>query len=264
MFIGVDTIFAVRLPSFSLVYIIFISSLLPFSRFIFATAPVNTMDPFSMTMLYDFAAKYALQQPIALNIRLARSLPRDLEEFGDLCLRHNVLDLYVWLSFRFPKYFIEQDVCLEQKTFAIKQIEATLQRAQLEGSSHGTAYNRARGRVGGKLPEENEHIRDTFLANLAAVPENLRVIISEKDGGRSGGGGSGGSAGFGGLRRDRDKRGGKHDHHRDQGGRNDHSNRHSGSPHRQLPNHSLHKSVTVTVANSKSDQNNIKNVEIAN
>ena len=65
-------------------------------RFIFSSCPVNIGDTLSMTLLYQFAAKYAMQRPVAVNIRLSMHAPRDLEEFGDLCMRHNILDLYLW------------------------------------------------------------------------------------------------------------------------------------------------------------------------
>ena len=94
--------------------------------FIFANAPVNTRDPLAMAMLYQFAATYAQLRPVALNVRLTRSRPRDLFEFADLCQKHNVLDLYLWLSFRFPKFFVERDLCLEQKAYAVGLIEKSL------------------------------------------------------------------------------------------------------------------------------------------
>lgn len=82
--------------------------------------------------------------------------PRDVLEFADLCSKHNVLDLYLWLSFRFPKvpappsprplphplsptlthshpqYFVERDLCLEQKAYAVGLIEQSLDTSLLQ------------------------------------------------------------------------------------------------------------------------------------
>jgi hypothetical protein len=150
---------------------------------LFSTAPVDIRNVVSMTALYEFAAKYALQQPVALNIRLRRTLPRDLVEFTDLCIRHNVLDLYLWLANRFPKYFIEHDLCLEQKKFAISQIEETLRDPALQReSSHGRSYLRLYENMKDKAPaEEYPHIMQRALENLAQVPEELRCILSPED-----------------------------------------------------------------------------------
>ena len=136
-----------------------------------------------MTALYEFAAKYALKQPVALNIRLSKSLPTDIKTFGDLCIKHNILDLYVWLANRFPKYFIEHDLCLEQKKFAIKQIEITLKKSSLEkGTSHGRTYVKLRDRMSGRLPAEDyPHIQQSVIENLNKIPKEFLCIIAPED-----------------------------------------------------------------------------------
>jgi hypothetical protein len=147
-------------------------------RFLFATAPVSVADNMSMTALYTFAAKYAAQQPVALNVRLTKELPRDLTSFGELCMLHNVIDLYLWLGIRFPKNFIEMDLCLEQKRFATQQIEATLRHGLERGdNSHSRMYLRLRQKISGKQPaHEYPHIRDSFLANIAKVPHDVHFV----------------------------------------------------------------------------------------
>jgi len=151
-------------------------------RFIFANAPVNIRDSFSMNVLYDYAAKFALQRPVALNIRLSRSIPSDLDGFTDLCVRHNILDLYLWLSNRYPKYFIEHDLCLEQKSFAIQQIEATLVSSPLQREySHSENYMRLRSKQGIRPPPENYgQVRTGFLENIKYIPEAMHYIVDKK------------------------------------------------------------------------------------
>lgn len=49
------------------------------------------------------------------------------------------------LSNRFPKYFIERELCLHQKSFAVKMIEDTLMSASFNRKYvHGTDYIRKR------------------------------------------------------------------------------------------------------------------------
>eukprot|EP01038_Epipyxis_sp_PR26KG_P010534 gene10534-14151_t len=100
-------------------------------KFIFANAPVNLTDDFTMNALYRFAATYAQNRPVPLSVKLRTTIPTDLESFILLCSQHHTLDLYIWLSFRFPKYFIAQDYCMEQKEFAVKQIETALSNKRL-------------------------------------------------------------------------------------------------------------------------------------
>ena len=148
-------------------------------RFIFATAPVNLNDNVTMHSLYEFAAKYALSQPVALNIRLSREKPRDLEEFANLCLRHNILDLYVWLAHRFPKYFIEAENCAEQKNFAIKQIEDYLRDASTGTEyTHERSYVRTRSGLKAKIPDvASDDIRNKVIENLSKIrPEDMFIV----------------------------------------------------------------------------------------
>lgn len=175
-----------------------------FCRFLFSNSPVNTRDELSMVALYEFAAKYALKRPVALNIRLSKDLPRNLDEFEDLCVRHNILELYVWLANRFPKYFIELDLCQEQKNFAIKQIETTLLASTLQrDATHEGTYVRNRDRLkrnGLSLPAGDfPHIQRSVKENLSKIPAELMYVVSEAsaDAGRNNRYGHGFGAGRG-------------------------------------------------------------------
>lgn len=108
-----------------------------------------------MTALYNFAATYALKRPVALNVRLQRSHPKDFFEFGELCAKHNILELYLWLSLRFPKYFIEKDLCLEQKDHSMALIEKSL----IDGSMHQVySHSQEYHKIYKSLHDLNAHI----------------------------------------------------------------------------------------------------------
>jgi hypothetical protein len=114
-------------------------------RFIFSSAPVNTKDHMSMNLLYGFTSAYALRRPVAMNIRLSKYKPTDVYSFMDLCSKYNALDLYLWLSYRFPKYFIERDLCLQQREFALNLIEKALFSSNLhQDFSHKSEYVKVR------------------------------------------------------------------------------------------------------------------------
>ena len=114
-------------------------------RFVFSNAPVSTRDMVSMNMLYQFAATYATGRPVALNVRLTHRSPKDVLELGMLLTKHNVLDLYIWLSFRFPKYFVERELALSQKQHAVKNIQLSLDSTLVQAKySHSQDYIKLR------------------------------------------------------------------------------------------------------------------------
>ena len=128
-----------------------------------------------MNQLYQFAATYAMRKPVALNVRMSRHKPRDVIELSDLCLKHNSLDLYLWLSFRFPEFFVEQELCLEQKAFAIMAIEDSLDAHSLQQRfSHSQEYQTVRnsvlnGDALGLPPASYGAVRDTYAKNIQSI-----------------------------------------------------------------------------------------------
>ena len=144
-------------------------------RFTFANAPVSLRDNLSTGILYQFAASYALRRPVALNIRLPRQKPRDILEFSDLCTKHNILDLYLWLSLRYPEYFVEKDLCEEKKAHAIAMIEGSLDLPSLQQKfSHSREYQTVRENMLAGTPDalpplEYGDVRQTMRELLANV-----------------------------------------------------------------------------------------------
>ena len=143
----------------------------------FASAPADIRSPISMTMLYQFAAAYAMRKPVALNVRLSRKKPRDVLELSDLCIKHNTLDLYLWLSIRFPAFFVEQDVCIEQKAFAIDCIQGSLESPHLQHKfSHSNSYQTARikmltGHTLGLPSLSYGAVRESYLKNMESIDD---------------------------------------------------------------------------------------------
>lgn len=141
-----------------------------------------------MTMLYQFAAAYAMRKPVALNVRLSRKKPRDVLELSDLCIKHNTLDLYLWLSIRFPAFFVEQDVCQEQKAFAIECIQGSLESPHLQHKfSHSNTYQTSRKKM---LTGQNlglpslsyGEVRDSYLKNIELIDDaNLYMFPTEAE-----------------------------------------------------------------------------------
>ena len=88
---------------------------------------MNTREDLSVKMIYHYAAQYALKRPVAINIFLPRNAPAVVEELSDVCTKHNIIDVYIWLSLRFPDLFVEREKALEMKQVAIHLIDAALE-----------------------------------------------------------------------------------------------------------------------------------------
>lgn len=134
-----------------------------FNRFTFANAPVNLRDNLSLLNIYIFAAKFAAGRPVALNIRLPANRPSNVQELEDLCLKYNNMELYSWLSLRYPRYFIESELCLKQKVHALEVIEDSLDICLQGDECHNFKWLRQRKNLFGP----SDHID---LANLTLPP----------------------------------------------------------------------------------------------
>lgn len=174
-------------------------------RFTFANAPASARDHLVMPLLYGFATAYAMKKPVALNVRLPTSKPRDFIELADLCAKHNAIDLYLWLSLRFPKYFVERDVALLVKDHAVNLIQSCLDSSTLSQEySHSAKYIKMRNdllkRSDGSPPHEyGKEIRTSTREILKTLHNDNLLVFPHKD--KEGGGGSGGDA----MRKDKSK-----------------------------------------------------------
>ena len=144
-------------------------------RFTFSSAPVSTVDELSMRSLYQFAAAYASGRPVALNVRMAHRQPQNVQDFSDLCFRHNVVDLYLWLSFRYPKYFIERELALSQKNYAVSMIQQSLDRISAVQHSHSDSYAQTRKKLSMTNPSNlPPHAWGNIRENTRIIMEGLK------------------------------------------------------------------------------------------
>ncbi len=147
-------------------------------RFIFSNAPCNTNDLMIMNMLYTFAATYAMGRPVAINIRLPRGQPKSFLDFQELCAKHSILELYSWLSRRFPKFFVERDICIEQQLYGQKLIQETLFSGKMQHEySHSAKYKLKRTNLDLEsiLPPESPYgleLREKMREYLSAIPQS--------------------------------------------------------------------------------------------
>ncbi|XP_051838516.1 ATP-dependent RNA helicase SUPV3L1, mitochondrial isoform X2 [Antechinus flavipes] len=79
-------------------------------RYVFCTAPINKKQPFVCSSLLQFARQYSRNEPLTFSWlrRYARwplQPPKNIKDLVELEAVHDVLDLYLWLSYRFVDMF---------------------------------------------------------------------------------------------------------------------------------------------------------------
>lgn len=69
----------------------------------FCTAPASATDPRLGAALLQFAARYSRGMPVTLGVAVPRRLPANVEELKHLEAAHQVVMLWLWLSYRFDE-----------------------------------------------------------------------------------------------------------------------------------------------------------------
>ncbi|XP_058798461.1 ATP-dependent RNA helicase SUV3 homolog, mitochondrial isoform X2 [Phymastichus coffea] len=98
------------------------------SRYVFCCAPINRKLPFVCTMFLKFARQYIKNEPITFNwlclhVGWPMKLPRTLIDLVHLEAVFDVLDLYLWLSYRFTELFPEANIVKDMQ----KELDAIIQ-----------------------------------------------------------------------------------------------------------------------------------------
>lgn len=80
------------------------------SRYVFCTAPINKKQPFVCTSFLKFARQFSRDEPLTFNwvcrhISWPLATPKNIKDLVHLEAVHDVLDLYLWLSYRFMDMF---------------------------------------------------------------------------------------------------------------------------------------------------------------
>ncbi|KAM8894703.1 ATP-dependent RNA helicase SUPV3L1, mitochondrial [Spinachia spinachia] len=89
------------------------------SRYVFCTAPINKKQPFVCTSFLKFARQFSRDEPltfdwVARHVSWPLSAPKNIKDLVHLEAVHDVLDLYLWLSYRFMDMF--PDTALVRET----------------------------------------------------------------------------------------------------------------------------------------------------
>ncbi|XP_030059010.1 ATP-dependent RNA helicase SUPV3L1, mitochondrial isoform X1 [Microcaecilia unicolor] len=88
------------------------------SRYVFCTAPINKKQPFVCTSLLKFARQFSRNEPVTFDwLRRHTNWPlvppKNIKDLVHLEAVHDVLDLYLWLSYRFMDMFPDANLVRE-------------------------------------------------------------------------------------------------------------------------------------------------------
>ncbi|KAL3268936.1 hypothetical protein HHI36_008023 [Cryptolaemus montrouzieri] len=103
------------------------------TRYVFCCAPINKKMPFVCTMFLKFARQYSKNEPITFdwlcrNIGWPLQLPRTIIDLVHLEAVFDVLDLYLWLSYRFMDLFVDANLIRDMQ----KELDAIIQQGVVQ------------------------------------------------------------------------------------------------------------------------------------
>lgn len=88
------------------------------SRYVFCTAPINRKQPFLCTSFLKFARQFSRDEPLTFDwvcrhVSWPLTPPKNIKDLVHLEAVHDVLDLYLWLSYRFMDMFPDANLVRE-------------------------------------------------------------------------------------------------------------------------------------------------------
>ncbi|XP_054713658.1 ATP-dependent RNA helicase SUV3 homolog, mitochondrial-like [Uloborus diversus] len=140
------------------------------ARYVFCCAPINRRQPFVCTMFLKFSKQYSQNEPLTVE-KLCRTIgwpfsaPQNIVDLVHQEAVFDVLDLYLWLSYRFPDLFPDVQ--------AVRSIQRELDEIIQQGVFNITHLLKA-GEVATHLDEDNgnEEVREKDRYSASSVDED--------------------------------------------------------------------------------------------
>ncbi|ETW08021.1 hypothetical protein H310_02397 [Aphanomyces invadans] len=95
-------------------------------RFTFCTAPANLRNPLARRIFVDYAIGHGNGRSVPLDVYLPKFAPRNELALRDIEIKSKLIDVYLWLSYRFPDTFKMQAEALELKEKVLGLVEEGL------------------------------------------------------------------------------------------------------------------------------------------
>lgn len=95
-------------------------------RFTFCMAPASLRNPLARKVFLEYARAHSMHERVRLDIYLPRWPPRTADALGDVEIKAKIIDLYLWLSFRFETTFVEKELAVALKMRVLELVEQGL------------------------------------------------------------------------------------------------------------------------------------------
>lgn len=186
------------------------------ARYVFCCAPINRKMPFVCSMFLKFARQYSRSEPITfdwlvVHLSYPFVLPKTILDLVHLEAVFDVMDLYLWLSYRFMDIFPdaemvrdtqkELDDIIQQGVFQItrllKNSEAAVSNNSPDSEDSFVANQQRRSQhyrdASRNMPSSRGRLTERLLAQGLLTPSMLNELRREwdKQANKSGGAGSG-------------------------------------------------------------------------
>nr|XP_057945003.1 ATP-dependent RNA helicase SUPV3L1, mitochondrial [Doryrhamphus excisus] len=145
------------------------------SRYVFCTAPINKKQPFVCTSFLKFARQFSRDEPLTFDwvcrhVNWPVAPPKNIKDLVHLEAVHDVLDLYLWLSYRFMDMFPD--------TALVREIQRELDNIIQEGVRNITRLIRATdpaitGPLQGTVPGRHDPSRN-YMSRGRRTPSSQR------------------------------------------------------------------------------------------
>ncbi|XP_070825449.1 ATP-dependent RNA helicase SUPV3L1, mitochondrial [Chaetodon trifascialis] len=170
------------------------------SRYVFCTSPINKKQPFVCTSFLKFARQFSRDEPLTFDwvcrhVSWPLDPPKNIKDLVHLEAVNDVLDLYLWLSYRFMDMFPdtalvrqiqkELDDIIQQGVRNITRLiratdPAITDPLQTQGSGRGNTGNASsRGQRGQRGSAEVSSLASRLVRDGLLTPDLLRQLQRE-------------------------------------------------------------------------------------
>ena len=157
------------------------------ARYVFCCAPINTKFVFVCTIFLKFARQYCNNQPMTLDwlcrqIGWPFSTPKNIVELAHLESVFDVLDLYLWLSYRFTDLFPDSELVRDmQKELDLIILNGVINITKLlKASETNTSYSLADSADNEVIPKSRAKEMKQFNATYDEDIEELQKLTDNK------------------------------------------------------------------------------------
>jgi ATP-dependent RNA helicase SUPV3L1/SUV3 len=95
-------------------------------RMLFLNAPIDTADPNSMRVAKIYARTHAKGVSVPLIVELPEKYPQNIEQLREVESIYKILDVYCWLSYRYPETFVNSNEARNYQSILLDMIQKAI------------------------------------------------------------------------------------------------------------------------------------------